>query len=216
MMRLPSTLQLAGALAALAALVSFAFTSAGAQGETMPIRTVENTEVAIFAGGCFWCVESDFDKVEGVLETVSGYIGGRTDEPTYRSHGKDGHLEAVRIVYDPSVVSYEELVSHYFRTIDPTDAGGQFCDRGNSYTTAVFALSERQAEVARSEKAAIEASGVLDAPIVTTVRDASTFWPAEEYHQDYYLKQPLKYKFYRQACGRDERVDEVWRADMTG
>lgn len=215
-MRLSSPLQFASLLAAIATVISFALTSAGAQGQTMPIRTVENTEVAIFAGGCFWCVEADFDKVDGVIETVSGYIGGDSDNPTYKTHSKDGHLEAVQITYDPSVVSYDELVHHFFRTIDPTDAGGQFCDRGPSYTTAVFAISERQAELARDEIAEIESAGVLGEPVVTKVREAGEFWPAEDYHQDYYLKQPLKYKFYRQACGRDETIEEVWRADMTG
>lgn len=215
-MKLPRDIQLAAAIAGLAALVSFVMAGGLAQGQSMPIKTAENAQTAIFAGGCFWCVEADFDKVEGVIDTESGYIGGRTDDPTYRTHSKDGHLEAVEITYDPSVVTYEELVAHFFRTIDPTDAGGQFCDRGNSYTTAVFALTPRQAEIARSEIDAIESAGLLDEPIVTAVRDATTFHPAEDYHQDYYLKQPLKYGFYRKACGRDDRLKRLWGAEVTG
>ncbi len=204
----------------LVGLVSAAFAmfsaSAGAETTPMEIKTVEDARSAVFAGGCFWCVEADFDKVDGVLETISGYVGGKSTAPTYRTHARDGHLEAVRIAFDPDRVSYEQLVTHFFRSIDPTDAGGQFCDRGHSYTTAVFAQNERQAEIARSEIAAIEASGRLDAPVVTRVRGDETFYPAEDYHQDYYKKKPLKYQFYRQACGRDARLEEVWGEDATG
>ncbi|MEM9740941.1 MAG: peptide-methionine (S)-S-oxide reductase MsrA, partial [Pseudomonadota bacterium] len=203
-------------LAAFAALASFAVTSAGAQGRAVEIQTAENTETAIFAGGCFWCVESDFDKVEGVLETVSGYTGGESLNPTYQSHKYDGHIEAVRITYDADIITYEEMVDYFFRHIDPTDAGGQFCDRGQSYTTAVFALNEDQANIARSEIENIEASGILPGSVVTPVRQASAFYPAEAYHQDYHIKAPLKYNFYRQACGRDARVREVWSTDVSG
>lgn len=215
-MRTIPNLQMAAALAALAALASVAVTSAGAQSQPMPVQTVENAETAIFAGGCFWCVEADFDKVDGVLETISGYTGGTTVDPTYRNHAADGHLEAVQITYDPDVISYEELVEYYFHHIDPVDKGGQFCDRGNSYTTAVFALNDAQAEIAESEIRSIDASGMLPAPVVTEVRRAGGFYPAEEYHQDYYLKAPLKYNFYRQACGRDDRIEELWGAKVSG
>lgn len=200
------------------ASAAFAMFSASAGAETKPleIKTVEDARSAVFAGGCFWCVEADFDKVDGVLETVSGYIGGDSAAPTYRTHARDGHLEAVKIAFDPDQVSYEQLVSYFFRTIDPTDAGGQFCDRGNSYTTAIFAQDDRQAQIARAEIEEIEASGVLEEPVVTKVRGDATFYRAEDYHQDYYKKKPLKYQFYRQACGRDARLEEIWGKDATG
>lgn len=215
-MRSIPNFQVAMILAIVAAVMSFAWSGAGAQGEPIPIKTAENAETAIFAGGCFWCVESDFDKIDGVLETVSGYTGGETDNPTYRTHAAGKHLEVVQITFDPDLVGYQDLVSYFFRHIDPVDAGGQFCDRGHSYTTAIFALDEEQAAIANAEIDAIEASGVLPAPVVTDVRDAVAFYPAEDYHQDYYLKQPLKYSFYRRACGRDARVEELWGADVSG
>jgi peptide-methionine (S)-S-oxide reductase len=167
-----------------------------------------NTGVAIFAGGCFWCVEADFDKVEGVKETVSGYIGGEEDNPTYETHVANGDREAVRITYDPSTVSYDELLKTFFRTVDPTDEGGQFCDRGFSYTTAVYTMNAAQAEAAREAKA--EAGEALGKPVVTEIVDASEFWPAEEYHQNYYKKNPIRYRYYRYGCGRDNRIEELW------
>lgn len=203
-------------LAAVAAVMSFAWSGAGAQGQSVPIQTVENAETAIFAGGCFWCVESDFDKVEGVLDTVSGYTGGTTDNPTYRNHTAGKHLEVVEITYDPDMVSYDELVTYFFRHIDPVDDGGQFCDRGHSYTTAIFALNDEQKAIAQGKITEIDAAGILPAPIVTDVRDAVAFYRAEDYHQDYYQKEPLKYAFYRRACGRDARVKELWGADVSG
>ncbi len=200
-----------GAIAGLsAALFAFFSPNAGAEDQPGSIKTVADLETAVFAGGCFWCVEADFDKLAGVVDTVSGYAGGRTDNPTYRNHSAGGHLEVVKVSFDAAQVSFEELVEYFFRHIDPTDAGGQFCDRGNSYTTAVFAQDDAQAEIARAEKAAIEGSGLLDKPVVTAIREVSEFYPAEDYHQDYYLKQPAKYRFYRKACGRDARIDEVW------
>ena len=166
------------------------------------------TETAIFAGGCFWCVEKDFDHVDGVLETTSGYIGGRFPNPTYENHVAAGDREAVQIIYDPSVVDYESLVHSFFRTVDPLDGGGQFCDRGHSYTTAIYVLDEHQRAIAEAEAAQAEES--LGRSIETEIVDAPTFWPAEEYHQDYYRKNPLRYQFYRASCGRDRRVDQVW------
>ncbi|MEL6752543.1 MAG: peptide-methionine (S)-S-oxide reductase MsrA [Pseudomonadota bacterium] len=215
-MRSLTNLQFGMLIAALTALASFAATTAGAQDRTVEVQTAENVETAIFAGGCFWCVESDFDKLDGVLETVSGYTGGDSMNPTYESHKYDGHIEAVRIRYDADLISYEEMVDYFFRHIDPTDAGGQFCDRGTSYTTAVFAVDNEQAEIAREEIAEIEASGVLPGRVVTPVREASAFYPAEDYHQNYHIKAPLKYSFYRRACGRDARVREVWSSDVSG
>ncbi|MEM1150146.1 MAG: peptide-methionine (S)-S-oxide reductase MsrA [Pseudomonadota bacterium] len=211
-----SNLQIGLVVAVLAAIASFTFTSAGAQSSAVEVQTAENTETAIFAGGCFWCVESDFDKLEGVLQTVSGYTGGESLNPTYESHKYDGHIEAVRITYDADLISYEEMVSYFFRHIDPTDSGGQFCDRGYSYTTAIFALNEEQADIARDAIDGIEMSGVLPGRVVTPVRDAAAFYPAEDYHQNYHVKAPLKYNFYRRACGRDARVRDVWGAEVSG
>jgi len=215
-MRSLTHLQFGLFIAVLATIASFASTSAGAQDRTVEVQTAENMETAIFAGGCFWCVESDFDKLDGVLETVSGYTGGESLNPTYESHKYDGHIEAVRITYDADLISYAEMVDYFFRHVDPTDAGGQFCDRGHSYTTAIFALDEGQAQTARAEIEAIEASGILPGPVVTPVREASAFYRAEEYHQDYHTKAPLKYSFYRRACGRDARVESLWGAEVTG
>jgi peptide-methionine (S)-S-oxide reductase len=175
-------------------------------------------ETAIFAGGCFWCVESDFDKVKGVTSTVSGYAGGTLENPTYKNHA--GHREVVKIEFDPAVVSYETLVSYFLRTIDVTDAGGQFCDRGDSYKSEIFTTSASQMSAA--EKAVAEAGKVLGKEIVTPVRPATTFAMAEDYHQNYYLgenrvltrfgwiKQSDAYKRYRKACGRDAQVKKVW------
>lgn len=163
---------------------------------------------AIFAGGCFWCVESDFDKVPGVISTTSGYIGGENENPTYENHTRYRHREAVLIEYDPGQVSYDQLVHSFFRSVDPLDAGGQFCDRGFSYSTAIYAVDEEQMGQAAAAKT--EAEAVLGQEVATEVAAAPTFWPAEEYHQDYYRKNPLRYSFYRNACGRDQRLREVW------
>jgi peptide-methionine (S)-S-oxide reductase len=167
-------------------------------------------EVAVFAGGCFWCTEADFEKVPGVLTARSGYTGGRTRNPTYEQVSAEGtgHYEAVRITYDPARVSYATLARHYFRTVDPTDAGGQFCDRGESYRTAIFAVGAKQK--AEAERAKAEAEKVLGRKLVTPVLTASNFWFAESYHQDYYKKNPIRYKYYRSRCGRDDRLKEVW------
>lgn len=164
--------------------------------------------VAIFAGGCFWCVESDFDHVKGVTETTSGYIGGKADNPTYESHTSNGDREAVQIKYDSSVVSYAELLKTFFRTVDPTDGGGQFCDRGHSYTTAVYTLNDQQFELAEAAKA--EAMAALERTIATEVLAAPEFWPAEEYHQGFHAKNPIRYLYYRRGCGRDKRVEALW------
>lgn len=173
-------------------------------------QSTENTSVAIFAGGCFWCVESDFDNVPGVLATLSGYIGGTTDKPTYKNHTKARHREAVEITYDPAKVSYEELVDVFWRSVDPTDAGGQFCDRGHSYSSAIYTVDDEQATIANASKSQLEESKTLENPIVTSIEPAATFWPAEGYHQDYYQKNPIRYKLYRTSCGRDKRVKSVW------
>lgn len=175
-------------------------------------------QVAIFAGGCFWCVESDFDKVRGVKATISGYIGGRVKNPTYKqvAAGGTGHREAVKILYDPKQVSYEKLLHIYWRSIDPTDGGGQFCDRGSSYTTAIFATSQRQHRLAKESKEKLQRSGVLGAPIVTRILTAGRFYRAEGYHQNYYRKKPGQYRLYRSGCGRDARIRELWGSQAHG
>jgi len=167
---------------------------------------------AIFAGGCFWCMEPPFDKLAGVISTTSGYIGGTTPNPTYRqiSRGDTGHAEAVQIVYDPAKVSYAQLLAVFWRNIDPHDAGGQFCDRGSQYRTGIFTLDDSQRREAEESKRALAASGKLKAPIVTAIVPAGRFYPAEEEHQDYYVKNSGRYKFYRFNCGRDSRLKRVW------
>jgi peptide-methionine (S)-S-oxide reductase len=172
----------------------------------------EGPATAIFAGGCFWCVEADFDKVAGVLTTTSGYIGGHVDNPTYKqvSRGGTGHFEAVQITFDPAAVSYEDLLYVFWRSVDPTDAGGQFCDRGQSYETAIFTTTEEQRQEAETSKSDIEEQGLLRRPIVTQIQDAPEFFAAEDYHQDYYKKNPVRYKYYRHSCGRKKQIKRVW------
>ena len=165
---------------------------------------------AVFAGGCFWCTEADFEHVAGVIDAVSGYTGGRVRNPTYEqvSAGGTGHYEAVRVRYDRARVGYAELARHFFRTVDPTDAGGQFCDRGESYRTAIFVASpaqRREAEAARAE-----ADRILGGRVVTPVLPLGAFWEAEAYHQDYSRRNPIRYRFYRSRCGRDARLRAVW------
>ena len=165
---------------------------------------------AIFAGGCFWCTEADFEKVPGVISAVSGYTGGTLADPSYEqvTAGGTGHFEAVKVEYDPSRVSYEQLADYFFRTVDPTDGEGQFCDRGDSYRTAIFYADDEQRKIAQREKA--EASRALSQPVATVVRPAAEFYPAEGYHQDYAKRNSLKYNFYRTRCGRDARLEELW------
>ena len=171
------------------------------------------TEKAIFAGGCFWCMEPPFDKLEGVITTVSGYTGGQGKNPTYRevSSGKTGHFEAVEVTYDPEKVNYKTLLRTFWTNIDPLNAKGQFCDRGSQYLTAIFYLNEEQMNAALEAKKALIDSNLFDETITTQVMAASTFYPAEEYHQDYYTKNPLKYHYYRNGCGRDIRLKQLWR-----
>ncbi|BFR49113.1 peptide-methionine (S)-S-oxide reductase MsrA [Nitratidesulfovibrio sp. HK-II] len=170
------------------------------------------TATAVFAGGCFWCMEKPFDQLNGVLETTSGYTGGAVDSPTYKqvSSGLTGHAEALRVTYDPAKVSYETLLDVFWRNVDPLDAGGQFCDRGSQYRSAIFVVDAAQREAAEASKKAIEAR--LGKPVATGIEDASTFWPAEDYHQDYYRKNPIRYAYYRNGCGRDKRLEQVWGA----
>lgn len=177
----------------------------------------EGHEIATFAGGCFWCVESDFDKVDGVVSTVSGFMGGTTPSPSYKqvTAGGTGHLEVVQITFDPNKVSYKKLVDYFWRHVDPYDAGGQFCDRGDSYATAIFTHSPAQKQIADASKSELEKSGPEKKPIATVVRDAGPFTAAEDYHQDFYVKSAFRYKYYRAACGRDARVEEIWGKKAT-
>ena len=170
------------------------------------------TAKATFAGGCFWCVEADFDKVAGVLSTTSGYIGGNVANPTYEqvSAKQTGHAEAVEIVYDPAKVSYEQLLTKFWHSIDPTTKNRQFCDVGTPYRTAIFAVDGEQMKIAIASRAALEKSKPFKEPVVTEVTMAGTFYPAEEYHQDYYKKNPVRYNYYRLSCGRDARLKELW------
>lgn len=167
---------------------------------------------AVFAGGCFWCMEADFEKLDGVLAATSGYAGGVEKNPTYEqvSAGKTGHAESVRVIYDPKKVSYERLVDWFFQHVDPTQKDGQFCDRGKQYRTVIFYNNEAERKVADAAIASFKSSGKIKAPIVTEVVHAAEFWPAEGYHQDYYKKNPGVYQRYRMGCGRDARVQELW------
>jgi peptide-methionine (S)-S-oxide reductase len=190
-------------------LTTFVGTSAAAGTQS---AQAQGEAIAVFAGGCFWCVESDYDYVPGVTKTISGYTGGILQNPTYGqvTAGGSGHIEAVQIHYDPQKTSYEKLLDVFWRSVDPTDAGGQFCDRGASYATAIFANSPEQKKIAEASRAKVTKSGALERPIVTPVRLAGKFYPAEGYHQDYYKKNPVRYKFYRYSCGRDAKVKELW------
>ncbi len=182
---------------------------AGAAAQGPPAEPAK-TAIAIFAGGCFWCVEADFDKVAGVLGTTSGYTDGRTANPTYEevSHGNTGHAEAVEIAFDPAKVSYRKLLDVFWHNIDPLAKDRQFCDHGSQYRSAIFYRDDEQRRLAEASKAAVQAR--FQQPVQTEIVAAGPFYKAEEYHQDYHLKNPLRYKFYRYHCGRDARLEELW------
>lgn len=167
---------------------------------------------AYFAGGCFWCMEEAFEKVEGVVSVVSGYMGGTVSDPTYEqvSAGRTGHAEAVEVSYDPAKVSYQKLLEAFWRNIDPVTPNAQFCDHGNQYRAAVFYGTEEEQRLSEESKSALERSKRFSAPIVTQLVKASTFYPAEEYHQDYYKKNPIRYKYYKFSCGRAQRLEALW------
>jgi peptide-methionine (S)-S-oxide reductase len=178
-------------------------------GAALPSAAAERA-TAIFAGGCFWCVEADFDKVPGVISTVSGYTGGKVDNPTYQqvSAGGTGHAEAVEVVYDPAKVSYAQLLDYFWRHVDPTVKDRQFCDGGNQYRTAIFVGNDEERKLAEASKQKVAKE--LNTTIYTEIAKAGAFYKAEDYHQDYYEKNPAKYKFYRWSCGRDQRLEQVW------
>lgn len=170
---------------------------------------------AIFAGGCFWCMEQPFDALDGVLDTVSGYTGGHVVNPDYRevSSGKTGHTEAIQVTYDPDKVSYQELLKVFWHNIDPLDGGGQFCDRGSQYRSEIFTANQEERKLAEMSRQQLVDKDLFDKPIATQITEASTFYPAESYHQNYYQTNPTRYKFYKWNCGRQQRLDEVWKTD---
>ena len=176
----------------------------------------KNLETATFAGGCFWCVESDFEKIDGVTEVISGYTGGHEEDPTYKqvSAGGTGHLEAIQVIYDPSRVTYGELLDVFWRHVDPTDPGGQFVDRGPQYRTAIFYHNEEQRRIAQKSKEDLDNSNIFDEPIVTEILELSEFYRAEDYHQDYYRRNSIRYKYYRYRSGRDQFLEKVWTDDV--
>jgi len=190
----------------------------GADEESQPtaLPAGSELEIAIFAGGCFWCVEGDFEKVPGVVEAVSGYTGGTLPNPTYGqvSAGGTGHFESVRVKYDPAVIGYDGLLQAFWRMVDPTDSRGQFVDRGDQYGTAIFVLDEQQRQEAEQSKQALAEAARHQRPIVTPIRQAGVFYEAEEYHQDYYRKNPIRYRFYRFNSGRDQYLERVWGDDL--
>lgn len=173
---------------------------------------VAGEAVATFAGGCFWCMEPPYDKLDGVKSTVSGYMGGHVKNPTYEdvTRGDSGHAEVVQVTYDPEVVGYEKLLEVFWRNVDPFDAGGQFCDRGDSYRSAIFYHTREQEQAARASKNRLEDSRRFVRPVVTEITEAGEFYPAEDYHQNYYEKNPVRYKYYRWRCGREDRLEAVW------
>ncbi len=174
-------------------------------------ETVNRTEKALLAGGCFWCMEKPFEILDGVISVTSGYAGGSTKNPTYQNYGAADHIEVVQIIYDPMKISYEKLLDTFWRQINPTDSGGQFVDRGHEYTSGIFYYNDSQMKQAKESKLNLDKSGVFQKPIVTPISTAPEFWPAENYHQDYYKKNPLRYKYYRSGSGRDTFLKKYWQ-----
>jgi peptide-methionine (S)-S-oxide reductase len=194
-------------------LAGLAAVASGSDAPAAPPEPPAGSATAIFAGGCFWCMEAPFDALDGVISTTVGYTGGHTDAPSYEqvSSGSTGHAEAVRVVYDPKKLSYQKLLEVFWHNVDPLDAGGQFCDRGTQYRSAIFATNAEQRRLAEASKRELAASGRLQGKIVTEIVPAGPFYPAEEYHQDYYRKNPIRYRFYRRGCGRDHRLEQLWK-----
>jgi len=193
-------------------LVIGGLTMISADGDKKPLNSGGKIEKATFAGGCFWCMEPPYEKLAGVKEVISGYTGGLKVSPTYEevSSGTTGHLESVEVIFDPSAISYDKLLDVFWKNIDPTDPGGQFVDRGGQYRSAIFYHTEEQKRLAEISKQKLAAAGIFHTPIVTEIITAATFYRAEDYHQDYYKKNPIRYKFYRLNSGRDQFLDKVW------
>jgi peptide-methionine (S)-S-oxide reductase len=202
-----------------AAAAAVAFGTAASQTATPPPKSMAGPSVAVatFAGGCFWCMEPPFDKLDGVISTISGYTGGTVQGPTYEqvSAGRTGHAEAVQVTYDPSKLTYEKLLDVFWHNIDPTVKDRQFCDIGSQYRSGIFVHGAEQRRLAEASKAALERNKPFKGAVVTGIVDAGAFYPAEEYHQDYYLKNPIRYRYYRSSCGRDDRLKELW-GDLAG
>ena len=201
---------------ALAVLLLLGGCGGGSDGRTA--RAEEKTggaqmEEAIFAGGCFWCMQAPFEKLKGVSSVVAGYTGGEGKDPTYEDYAEKGHVEAIDVTFDPAQITYSQLLDVFWRQIDPTDAGGQFVDRGPQYRSAIFYHNDEQKRLAEKSKQELAASGKFDKPIVTEILKAAVFYKAEDYHQDYYKKNPIRYKFYRSRSGRDQFLDKVWGKD---
>jgi len=196
----------------LALCASLLLTAIAANAQTTKPAAGAATAKAIFAGGCFWCMEHPFDVLPGVVSTTSGYIGGQKKNPTYEevSSGRTGHTEAVQVVYDPKKVTYEKLLDVFWHNIDPTVKDQQFCDHGSQYRSGIFYTDDEQKRLAEASKATLDRNKLFSAAIVTEITRASEFYPAEDYHQDFYLKNPLRYKYYRSGCGRDARLKQLW------
>ncbi len=186
----------------------FSTVSIGADAENSSAKS----QTAVFAGGCFWCIEADFEKLDGVVDVVSGYTGGSAETADYKTvtYNETGHFEAVKVSFDPAVVKYSELVEYFWRHIDPTDPEGQFCDKGSSYKSAIFYADDKQKDVVMASLQSLNENKPFAADIVTDILPAEPFYLAEEYHQDYYKKNPIRYRFYRNGCRRDKRVEELW------
>lgn len=214
--RLRRHLKLSGALPVLLMLAACAQPGTEAHASTTRDQRVANadsgTQVAIFAGGCFWCMEPPYDALPGVISTESGYIGGTTARPSYEqvSAGGTGHAEALRVTYDPRKVTYSKLLEVFWHNIDPVAVDRQFCDRGDQYRSAIFPVNDEQRREALASKSAVQANPRFKQPIATRIEPTATFYLAEEYHQDYYKKNPIRYKYYRYGCGRDSRLQELW------
>ena len=199
------------------ALLVCSVAGVAAEREQKSAPTADRTvKTALFAGGCFWCMEKPFEEKDGVLDVVSGYSGGNTENPTYKTYASGGHIEVVQIHFDPNLISYDELLSIFWRQIDPTDGGGQFVDRGHEYSSALFYYDDEQRTRAEASKASLKQSGIFSKPIVTPILPASKFWPAEEYHQDYYKKNTFRYTFYRAGSGRDSFLKRHWAGQDWG
>jgi peptide-methionine (S)-S-oxide reductase len=194
------------------AVVGFLFTAYAQKGAEKKTNSDQSLATATFAGGCFWCMEPPYDKLDGVISTTSGYTGGRKKNPTYEevSGGTTGHAEAVQVAYDPTKVSYEKLLEVFWQNIDPYTPNAQFCDHGSQYRSAIFYHDEEQKRAAEASKQKLEKSGRITQPIVTEIVPAGEFYPAEDYHQDYYQNNPVRYKYYRYRCGRDEALEKIW------
>ncbi|MBE9076014.1 peptide-methionine (S)-S-oxide reductase MsrA [Romeria aff. gracilis LEGE 07310] len=209
-----SVLLLSTALLSCSSAEPSASVPAESASETAQLISADDSQLAeaVFAGGCFWCMEKPYDQLPGVVSTISGYTGGEVENPSYQqvSAGTTGHVEALQVRYDPEQISYEELLPVFWHNIDPVDDQGQFCDKGSQYRSAIFYQNEEQRQLAEASKRSLKASNKFDQPIATDLLPASEFYPAEDYHQNYYQTHPVRYKVYRFGCGRDQRLSELW------